>query len=323
MIGEPIVSIVIVNYNAGDLLRRCLERIDSQSLQSFEVIIVDNASKDDSLEGFQLSDRIRIIRNAENRGFAAAQNQGMQAARSGYLMPLNFDIALSETFLQEMVAAIESAPQIATVSCKLLRMGADFTPSQQIDNVGLLLPANRVPVHRGVAETDTGQYDQPVLVFGAMGAAALYRREAVEQAAYQGQFFDESYFMWYEEIDLDWRLRLMGWDCLYAPKAVAYHVGDVHGHGRSKFGAQISMRNRWRMIASNECPRCLLKNIPSILGEEIALFWYIATRGWIDVYIRALGSFLSSLPATLRKRSWVRRHARRSCLPKYPFPIPS
>jgi GT2 family glycosyltransferase len=315
---DPLVSIVIVNYNAGDLLRRCVDNVEAQSLQSFEVIIVDNGSGDDSLERVQVSERVRIIRNQENRGFAAAQNQGMRAGRGRYFMALNFDIALAETCLEEMVAAIERSPQIATASGKLLRMGADLTPSGQIDNAGLLLPPNRVPLHRGAAETDTGQYDQPALVFGAMGAAALYRREALEQAAYLGQFYDESYFMWYEEIDLDWRLRLMGWDCLYAPRAVAYHIGDVQGHGRSSFGAQISMRNRWRMIVANECPRCLLRNSPAIMGEEFALLLYLVRRGWIGAYLRALGSLLASLPAILRKRSWVRKHARRACLPDYP-----
>jgi GT2 family glycosyltransferase len=321
--ATPLVSIVIVNYNAGDLLRRCLERVSTQSLKSFEVIIVDNASQDDSLQGIQSSDQLTILHNAENHGFAAAQNQGMQAGRGKYLMPLNFDIALTNSFLQEAVAAMESSPKIGTVSCKLLKMGKDLSPSKQIDNVGLLLPANRVPLHRGAAETDAGQYDHPVMVFGAMGAAALYRREALEEAAYRGQFFDESYFMWYEEIDLDWRLRLLGWECLYAPRAVAYHIGDVHGHGRSQFGARISMRNRWNMIVSNECPRCLIRNIPAILGEEAALFRYIISQGWIGTYFQALGSFISSLPATLRKRSWVRRHARRTCLPQYPLSIPS
>jgi GT2 family glycosyltransferase len=315
----PEVSIIIINYNAGPYLKQCLQSVWEQTFTDYETIVVDNASADNSLSTVAEDKRLTIIRNNQNLGFATAQNQGMRLARGRYLMPLNFDIILAPTFLQEMVAAIEQSEQIGAVSGKLLRMQPNGQPTGRIDNAGLLMPRSRFPVHRGAGEIDRGQYDQPALVFGAMGAAALYRREMLDDIAYQGQFFDESFFMWYEEIDLDWRARLRGWDCLYTPAALAYHVGDAHGHGRSRFGAEVSMRNRWRTILSNECPRCLLINWPWLIAEEIFLLRHVLVRGWLTAYIRALGSFMASLPATLKKRSWVRKQAKRVCLPRYPI----
>ena len=270
-----VLSIIIVNYNAGPYLRRCLQTIKQQTINNYEVIIVDNASSDDSLVGIENNEYLTVFCNKQNLGFAAAQNQGMKRAKGKYLMSLNFDIVLTPTFLEEMIVAIETSNQIGTVSGKLLRMNSEGQLINQFDNAGLLLPRNRFPAHRGQYELDQGQYDEPALVFGAIGAAALYRKEMLEDIAYQNQFFDESYFMWYEDIDLDWRARLRGWDCLYTPQAVAYHVGDAHGHGRSEFGAEVSMRNRWQMILSNECFGCLLKHAPWLVVEELQLIRYL------------------------------------------------
>jgi GT2 family glycosyltransferase len=321
MAKSPVVSIIIVNFNAGNLLKQCLITIYKQTFTDYEIIIVDNASADDSLKEIQDGRSVTIIHNDHNLGFASAQNQGMGIARGCYLMPLNFDVALCPTFLHEMVSALETSDRVGAVSGKLLRLNPDGSPTKQIDNAGLLLPRNRFPLHRGANEIDNGQFDEPVLVFGAMGAAALYRRDMLEDVAYLGQFFDESYFMWYEDIDLDWRSRLLGWDCLYTPRAVAYHIRDVHGHGHSRFGAEVSIRNRWLAIVANECARCFFMNAPWLVAEEIALFRYVVQRGWLSVYRRALIEFIRKLPEAIKKRLYVRGRVKRMCLPDYPISI--
>jgi len=315
------LSIVIVNYNSGDYLGRCLHSINTQTFGDYEVIIIDNASTDGSLSQMKAFNNIIVVCNDANIGFARAQNQGMRMAKGAYLMPLNFDILLRSDFLREMVDSMQSSPKAGSVSGKLLRMTPEGELTGEIDNAGLLLPVRRFPAHRGGGEVDEGQFDSVDLVFGAMGAAALYRREMLEDIAYNGQYFDESFFTWYEDIDLEWRARLRGWECVYTPKAVAYHVGDPHGHGRSPFGAETSMCNRWKMILSNECPHCLVRNAPWLLAEELALLRHIVLHGLIGAYLRALRSFVASLPATLEKRRWVRNRAVRRCLPEYPRPI--
>lgn len=320
MPSPPEVSIVIVNYNSGIFLPQCFESILAQTIP-YEVILVDNASADGSLERIPVTENMQVLRNAENLGFAKAQNQGMRLARGKYVLPMNPDIILEPDCLEEMVRAMLQGERIGTVAPKLLRMNARLEKTNQFDNAGLLLPAGRIPYHRGRDETDAGQYDQPVRMFGAMGAAALYRRNMLEDIAYKGQYFDESFFTWYEDIDLDWRARLRGWECAYAPRAVAYHVGDPHGHGRSKFGAMTSMRNRWMMILANECPRCFVMNSQAILKEEFGLIKHIIKHGLYVSYLRALASWFAYLPQVIKKRKFVQSRAIQKCLPEYPLPF--
>ncbi len=318
----PLISIVIVNYNAGAYLATCLESLAAQTMPEFEVIVVDNASQDASLEAVQGREKVQAIRNSVNKGFAAGQNQGMRAAQGRYLMALNFDIQLAPNYLELALAAIESRSRVGSLSGKMLRMKPDGTHTAQFDNAGLLLTSRRMPRHRGDGEQDLGQYQQPALVFGAMGAAAFYRRRMLEDISWRGQYFDESYFMWYEDIDLDWRARLFGWDCLYLPQAVAYHVGDPHGHGRSRFGAEMTIRNRWMMILANESLLWMLGHFPWLCLEELNLLRHVLRFGLTGAYLRALRGFIQRVPAVLEKRRWVRSRVLRS-LPEYPQPLPS
>jgi GT2 family glycosyltransferase len=149
----PLISIVIVNYNAGLLLRKVVESVERQTLGAFELLIIDNASKDDSLssvaDGGLLGDRFRIIRNLQNTGFAAGQNQGFRLGRGRYCMSLNFDVVLSPDYLQKALAVMEAIPRLGMLSGKLLRMTSEGEPTLSIDNAGLLLPRHRRPVHRG------------------------------------------------------------------------------------------------------------------------------------------------------------------------------
>lgn len=318
MSAEPELTIVIVNYNAGEYLSTCIEAIRSQTYRDYRVIVIDNASRDDSLAQIAHQPDLMVIENKQNIGFAAAQNQGMRLATGRYMMALNFDILMTPTFLEELIKAIDSFPDIGAVSGKLLRMTPAGKSTNEIDNTGLLLSRRRFPVHRGGDEIDDGQYGESDLVFGVMGAAALYRREMLEDIAYKGQYFDESYFMWYEDIDLDWRARLRGWKCCYIPNAVAYHVGDPHGHGRSKFGSQTSMRNRWRMILTNESKRDLWRNAPWLLLEEFALLRHVIWNGLLREYVVAGRSLAESLPEVMAKRRWVQSRKVYERLPDYP-----
>ena len=318
---NPLISIIIVNFNSGSYLSSCLASLYEQTLDDFEVIIVDNASNDQSLKFIESYPDVKIIYNEKNNGFAAGQNQGMHIALGKYLIALNFDIYLNPDFLAHAIASFENNTDIGTISGKMLRMLPNGQLSEEIDNAGLLLSKRRMPLHRGAGELDHGQYQERCLVFGAMGAAALYRRDMLEDIAYKGQYFDDSFFTWYEDIDLDWRARLRGWGCLYIPEAVAYHVGDPFGHQKSKFAHQIGIRNRWKMILSNECPHCLKQNAIWLLREELALLRYIVLKGQIGAYLKAIYSFIQSIPSTLDKRRWVRNHVRRECLPEYPQPL--
>jgi GT2 family glycosyltransferase len=318
---HPIVSIIIVNYNAGPYLARCLDSLKKQSIQDLEVIVVDNASKDQSLADAEQRPWVKVVKNNLNLGFAAAQNQGLRLAQGMYLMPLNFDIYLTPEFLETAVATLEKYPQVGTVSGKMLRMLPDGQWTDVFDNAGILLPRRRLPIHRGSGEHDHGQYQELAFVFGAMGAAALYRREMLEDIAYTGQYFDESFFTWYEDIDLDWRGRLRGWDCLYVPEAVVFHIGDPQKNQLTAFAARHGIRNRWQMILANECPHCLVHDFHWFCFEELALLRHVTTHRLFKAYLKALIELIQRMPSVISKRRWVRRRAIRSCLPEYPLSV--
>jgi GT2 family glycosyltransferase len=316
---RPTLSIVIVNYNAGPYLARCLDSLEKQSFQDFEVIVIDNASKDASYLAAKNRPRIELVENRENKGFAAAQNQGFSRSSGRFLMPLNFDIYLMPEFLEKVVAVLDAHPTVGTVSGKMLRMLPDGRWTNEFDNAGLLLSPGRKPLHRGQGEKDLGQYQQQDFVFGAMGAAAVYRREMLNDIAFRGQYFDESYFTWWEDVDLDWRSRLRGWDCLYVPGALAYHVGDPQKNNATAFAARHAIRNRWQMILSNDCIHCISRDLRLMLIEELKLVRHVIKFHLVTAYLTALGEMAVRLPAVLAKRRWVRGRAKILCLPDYPI----
>lgn len=326
---DALISVIIVNYNAGPYLARCLASLAAQTRQDFEVIIIDNASHDDSLGAARALVEPRssngvetqIVCNATNLGFAAAQNQGMRLAKGEFILALNFDIHLLPNFLDTLVAALQHNPQAGAASPKMLRMQPNGALTNEFDNAGLLLSPRRMPQHRGAGEQDHGQYDQPALIFGVMGAAALYRRSMLADIAYQRQYFDETYFTWYEDVDLDWRARLLGWDCIYVPTAVAYHVRDPQKNLATPFAARHTIRNRWQMILANECPHCLRRDMHWLLAEELALLRHVIRFRRLRPYVQALSDLIRRLPAVRAKRRWVRSRARHTCLPAYPQPL--
>lgn len=312
MSSPALVSIVIVNYNAGDFLRRCLTYVMAQTHPSWEVIIVDNASQDDSLAQVDGLERVTIIRNRSNLGFAAGQNQGLIMARGTYLMPLNFDIRMTTTFLAQLVAALDSNPTSGSACGKLLRMNPDWTPTQEIDTTGLLMPRTLAPTSRGHGQIDRGQFNYPIQVFGAQGAAPLYRREMLADAAFDGQYFDERFFMWYEDVDLDWRSYLRGWTCSFVPSAVAHHLGHADTKRQNSFHIKTTLRNRWWMLLTNLSGSELRQCWSTLLKYEAGQFLYVLRVGCFLAYVSALRELLTSRRYVARKRRWVRSRAVRS-----------
>ena len=312
MTAKKLVSLIIVNYNAGDLLGRCLASVVTQTYPTWELIIVDNASTDNSLAGAAKVEKARIIRNNINVGFAAAQNQGIRAANGAYLMPLNFDIRMTPTFLAEMVAAIEANSRIGSVCGKLLRMTADWRPTQEIDTTGLIMLSSLVGVSRGHGQQDRGQFDHDTQIFGAQGAAPLYRREMLEDIAFADQFFDEHYFMWYEDVDLDWRAYLYGWECRFAPHAVAYHLGHPDTKRQNAFHVKTTVRNRWWMLLTNLAAKELRHCWSALIKHEISLFLYVVRIRLLPAYLAALRECLTARSYIRHKRQVVRSRAART-----------
>jgi GT2 family glycosyltransferase len=250
---EPAVAVVVVNYNAGPELVECLETVHAQRFpRDVEVVVVDNASTDNSL--LLAQDRfgeMAVIENRRNHGFAAAFNQGVRATRAPYVLSLNFDVRLDPAFLAEAVRAIESDPAAGSVAPKLHKFrGEDHAV---LDSAGITF-FQMFPADRGENKRDVGQYDRPEPVFGASGAAALYRREMLDDVRVGEDYFDEDFFQVVEDVDLAWRARKAGWTCLYAPKATALHRRGTTRKGSPARRAEyyvLGNRNRYLAIVKN------------------------------------------------------------------------
>jgi len=313
-LNTPLVSIVIVNYNAGEYLRKCIESLEHQTCQDFEVIVVDNNSGDDSLASISCIPHLKRICNSVNRGFAAGQNQGIAAASGRFVLALNYDIALGDDFIQELTSALNRTPEAGWACGKMLNMLPDGSRLDSFYAAGHMLADDRFSFLRANGMPDHGQHDRMDFVFGAPGAAALYKREFIEDIAIDGQFFDERYFTWYEDVDIDWRGQAAGWKCLFVPQALAYHVGhvgEVYAEPYKSWRARYGIRNRWLLIATNESCTELQRVWPALLRYELSSLLFVVRTGLVRAYLAALLQLIRDVPHILRRRELQRTKGHR------------
>jgi GT2 family glycosyltransferase len=252
-----LVSVTIVTYNSGRYIKRCLESVLAQKGPQVEVIVVDNNSTDgtrDILERYE--ERCHIVLNSRNAGFAAAQNQAIALSRGNWILTLNPDVLLMPYFIQALIEAGRLDNRIGTVCGKLLAMSPDFDidAKPKVDSTGIYFTPNLRHLDRGSREVDNGHYLKREYVFGATAAAALYRREMIDDISIDGEFFDTDFFVYREDADLAWRAQLLGWRCLYTPYARGYHVRAVLPGNRRALPKEINMhsvKNRFLMRIKN------------------------------------------------------------------------
>lgn len=298
------VSVIILNWNGKDLIEKCIESVLNQNYKPLKIILIDNASTDGSSELIDKHSSVSIVKNEINKGFAKAMNEGIKLSDGDYVLLLNYDIILRPDFVNEMVKAIESNNKIGSVSGKLLRLNST-KDMPVIDSTGHIIFRNRLAENRGENEIDRGQFDQVESVFGTCGAAALYKREMLEDIKVNDEYFDEAFFAFWEDVDLDWRARLRGWQCIYTPYAVAYHERGGPFLRRSKFVELHNYKNRYFLMIKNDSFWSLLKNFPQLLFTEIlkggALIFRCpsALKGWIYV--------AKELPAMFSKRKIIQQ----------------
>jgi GT2 family glycosyltransferase len=309
-----LISVSIVTWNSLKYLPDCLKYLRNQAQVAFEIIVVDNGSTDGALEYLRQQSDIRLIEMSRNTGFCAAHNRAIAASSGQYMLILNPDVFMTPMFLANMVKAIELDKKIGQVSGKLYRVSApdEVGRSNIIDTTGLYFTPNQRHHDRGAGEVDTGQYERLEYIFGVSGAAVLYRREALEDAAILGEYFDEDFFAYREDADLSWRMQLMGWQALYTPRAIAYHVRTVRqNHSRREISARINMhsvRNRFLMRLKNETWRNGFRFALPVIKRDLLIIGYV-----LLVEHRSLPAFWQALklfPRTLAKRRLIMRQKR-------------
>ena len=251
------VCVSIVTYNSRRFIGSCLDNLLRQKAPPFEVVVVDNASTDgtqDLLASY--GGRIRVMYNDRNIGFAAAQNQAIHSRDSAWVLTLNPDVVLLPGFIARLLYAGRHNDRVGTVCGKLLAIGSDLNPpdNPRIDSAGIFFTPAMRHFDRGWHEPDDDRFHQVEYVFGASAAAALYRREMIDDISLDGEFFDPDFFAYREDADVAWRAQLCGWSCLYIPAATAYHVRTMVPGNRGTVSARLNMhsvKNRFLMRIKN------------------------------------------------------------------------
>lgn len=324
---KPEISIILIGYNSKQFLRPCLESVKNQTLKNKEVIFIDNDSKDDSVSFVRKNfEWVKVVANFKNIGYVGAANQGIKLSKGEHVMVLNPDIVLNPDYLKKIVEKLKKDKKIAAITGKVLKY--DFKNKKKtnlIDTTGLFCYRNRRIIDRGQGLKDAGQYDTEEEVFGVSGAVPTYRRAALNSVKFKEEYLDANFFMYKEDIDLSWRLRLMGWKCYYYPSAICYHgrgtgVLKRFSHwevykGRkelNRFQKYYAYKNQRLMQIKNELPGNLVRDFLPIFIKEILIFGYICLRE--PYLLKAFGHFLWQLPSTLRKRRFIMKrkkvHAR-------------
>lgn len=325
----PAVTVSIVTWNSARVLRACLNALAAQTFRDFAIIIVDNASADETRTLIkELAPHASLIPNQRNVGFGRAHNQAILLSSSQYVLCLNPDAVLEPSALQVLVRRLDADEEIAAVGPKLLRFESGPDELNTVKKTGIVDSAGIVEtrwggfVERGANQADTGQFGVSGDVFAVSGACSLFRRAALEEIRIRNEYFDEDYFLYKEDIDLCWRLRSRGWRIVYEPGAVVYHRRSVgppelnfsprHQHRqrrqRSQLIRTLSYRNHFLTVWKNQPLGTLLKRLPLTLGYELGKFVFLA--GSEPRTLRGLGSALRHLPQTLSKRRLILRHRR-------------
>jgi GT2 family glycosyltransferase len=314
MAKNGLVSVTIVTYNSGRFIKRCLESVLAQKYPLKEIIVIDNASTDGTIDILeQFEDTCQVYYNEENGGFAASQNQAIACSKGEWVLTLNPDVLLLPNFIQALVDAGQFDPRIGTVCGKLLTMSPHFEiPARAVvDSTGIYFNPMLRHLDRGSQEVDNGHYLNYEYVFGATAAAALYRRAMITDVSLDGEFFDSDFFVYREDADVAWRAQLMGWKCLYVPYARGYHVRKVLPGNRRALPPEINMhsvKNRFLMRIKNISGGLYWRNFISITARDIVVV--ACCLLWEQTSLKALWFLGRNWRKALAKRRLIQANRR-------------
>lgn len=296
------IAVVLANWNGAAFISRCLDALFEQTHPPFEVVVVDNGSTDGSQDLIRRQyPKVKLIEQQVNEGFCRSYNLGIRNTVCPYVLILNTDVFLDRDFLFEVLKAINYCSDIGSVACKLFRDGTDT-----IDNVGLYLqPWLRVTNSRNVSK--------PEFVFSASGSAMFCRRTMLEDICLFGDYFDETFFLYWEDMDLSWRARLRGWRCLYSPRAIATHIGSASQSGRIRTLHKAPLvqrhiwKNRYLILTKNAPVEVLIVLFPWLfLGECFHWLIICLCRPYrLPIFFLAHFDYLRLLRSVLKKRRMV------------------
>ena len=300
---SPKISVIIVNYNGEKFIADCLRSLEMQTMQNFELIIVDNHSLDTSLQQIKsfiskspLLHKVSILSTDRNLGFTGGNIRGFDQSLGEYIALLNNDTEVAANWLEELSNAMDSHPEVGICASKLVVFGTNAIDSAG-DGFSSFLRAFKHGDGCSVTEFNRQRY-----VFGACAGAALYRRRALDETG----FLDDDFFLVYEDADLNFRVQLAGWKVFYVPTAVVLHkVRSTLGH-MSDTAVYYSIRNCEFVRVKNIPFIIFLRYLPDYLLGAIAEFIYFVVRHKKGkIYLKAKIDVLKSFSKLMIKRKEI------------------
>ncbi len=298
------ISVHIVTYNSAEHIEMCLDSLLSQQGVDFGVLVVDNASADDTVARVEKKG-VEVITNSQNLGYSAAHNLaiGQTQNDSDYVLTLNPDVWLTPGYLATMAATLDANPQLGSAAGRLLRVEKLGETPQWMDSTGLFMSRSRRQMLRNSGDPVAQTPMQPDAVFGPDGAGAIYRRAMLDDIAINGEVFDEDFFMHKEDVDVCWRAQLRGWGSAYVPDAVGHHVRGFRPGQRERVSADmrfLGVRNRYLLMMKNEIMPHFWRDAPAIVWYDLKILGFIVLKERAS--LRAFGSAWQMRQRMMAKR---------------------
>ncbi len=298
------VSVIIPNWNGIMYLEACLKSMQRNIFTDYELIVVDNGSKDGSVKLVETSfPDVKMISFKKNKGFAAACNAGIKAASGEYIALINNDVEIESDYFAVLIETLRQDPQCGMASGKML----NAKHREMIDAAGDAFSAGGAPTNRGHNQLDNGQFDQQKYVFGACAGAAVYRRSLFDEIG----FFDEDYFAYMEDVDLDFRSLLAGYKALYVPSAKCYHHGSATLGALSPRHVFLTNRNKLFTIVKNYKRDWLIVHFMDIISHQIDMARQFSQTRRGFSFLRSRISAAWKMPKMVLKRYSLFIHGHR------------
>lgn len=318
--AAPTLDVVVVNWNGRRYLPACLSALRRSTIDA-RVVLVDNASTDGSV-GYVAREHpgVTLLGLPTNIGYAGGANAGIRSGRGEYVMIMNPDVILAPDHLAKLTERMLRDPSIGAAQGKLYQIRPEdyvagrTEAARTLDSAGHAVRRSRMVVDIGQSEPESPRFDEERSVFSACGAALLLRRAMLEDLAIEGEFFDEDFFAYKEDIDLCWRARILGWDVRYVPAAVGFHVRGWAGarppspRELPRTARRHSWKNHYLLILKNDTARDALVALPFILGWELLRQGYAVLRD--PMVYGAYADLLRLIPGAMRKRRIIMRRRR-------------
>lgn len=291
MTAKKLVSVIVVNWNGKEHLEDCFTSLKKQTYVPLEILLIDNASIDGSVEYIrECFPKVNVFINPENSGFGPAVNRGVEQAKGEYVLFLNNDLYLDEQCVENMARMIEE-DKVGAVVPKILY----FNDKNRINSFGNLINYLGLACPKYIDGDDRSHMQVEET---ACGGIFLVKRELFRQVG----GFDQDFFMYHEDHDLSWRIRLLGKKLMVNPKAVMYHKYHFSKDPKKFY---YSEKNRLQLLLKNYQLKTLLLTFPALILVELAELYFALTTGWFILKMKSYLEIVLLLPTILKKRSVI------------------